>query len=140
MREVSIDISGSQTKGVFDYPKAGTMFAYVITVCDGNVYQGDGYSPGQSASVQLTAGGTGVLLAGSVPQMASADGNVYISDGYNYVQLDLATATCSTICGRCGWRRAFPRCPRAKNPGAGTAASATATPRWRAAWPTPPGC
>ncbi len=35
MREVSIDISGSQTKGVFDYPKAGTMFAYVITVCDG---------------------------------------------------------------------------------------------------------
>ena len=35
MREVSIDISVNQTKGVFDYLKAGTMFAYVITVCDG---------------------------------------------------------------------------------------------------------
>jgi len=35
MREAGIDISGNQTKGVFDYLKAGTMFAYVITVCDG---------------------------------------------------------------------------------------------------------
>jgi arsenate reductase len=34
MREVGIDISGNKTKGVFDYIKAGTMFAYVITVCD----------------------------------------------------------------------------------------------------------
>ena len=34
MQEIGIDISGRQTKGVFDYIKAGTMFAYVITVCD----------------------------------------------------------------------------------------------------------
>jgi arsenate reductase len=34
MREVGVDISGNKTKGVFDYIKAGTMFAYVITVCD----------------------------------------------------------------------------------------------------------
>jgi arsenate reductase (thioredoxin) len=34
MQETGIDISGNKTKGVFDYIKAGTMFAYVITVCD----------------------------------------------------------------------------------------------------------
>ncbi|MBW8864062.1 MAG: arsenate reductase ArsC [Verrucomicrobia bacterium] len=34
MQEAGIDISGNKTKGVFDYIKAGTMFAYVITVCD----------------------------------------------------------------------------------------------------------
>ena len=34
MQEVGIDISGKQTKAVFDYIKRGTMFAYVITVCD----------------------------------------------------------------------------------------------------------
>jgi arsenate reductase (thioredoxin) len=34
MREIGIDISGKQTKGVFDMFKFGTMFAYVITVCD----------------------------------------------------------------------------------------------------------
>jgi arsenate reductase len=34
MQEIGIDISGKKTKGVFDYIKAGTMFAHVITVCD----------------------------------------------------------------------------------------------------------
>jgi arsenate reductase len=34
MQEIGIDISGNKTKGVFDYIKAGTMFAHVITVCD----------------------------------------------------------------------------------------------------------
>ena len=34
MQEIGIDISGKPTKGVFDYIKSGTMFAYVITVCD----------------------------------------------------------------------------------------------------------
>jgi arsenate reductase len=34
MHEVGIDISGNQTKGVFDYVKSGKIFAYVITVCD----------------------------------------------------------------------------------------------------------
>lgn len=34
MQEIGIDISGNRTKAVFDYIKAGTMFAYVITVCD----------------------------------------------------------------------------------------------------------
>jgi arsenate reductase len=34
MQEVGIDISGNQTKAVFDYIKKGTPFAYVITVCD----------------------------------------------------------------------------------------------------------
>jgi arsenate reductase len=34
MKEVGIDISGNQTKSVFDMIKSGKMFAYVITVCD----------------------------------------------------------------------------------------------------------
>jgi len=34
MQEIGIDISGKQTKAVFDMFKSGKMFAYVITVCD----------------------------------------------------------------------------------------------------------
>jgi len=34
MQELGIDISDKKTKGVFDYIKAGTMFAYVITICN----------------------------------------------------------------------------------------------------------
>ena len=34
MKEVGLDISGNQTKAVFDIFKSGQMFAYVITVCD----------------------------------------------------------------------------------------------------------
>lgn len=35
MEEIGIDISGNQTKSVFDVFKSGQMFAYVIAVCDG---------------------------------------------------------------------------------------------------------
>ncbi len=35
MAEAGIDISGKQTKAVFDLFKKGEMFSYVITVCDG---------------------------------------------------------------------------------------------------------
>ena len=34
MEEVGIDISGNETKAVFDFVKSGKMFRYVITVCD----------------------------------------------------------------------------------------------------------
>ena len=34
MREAGIDISGNQTKAVFDFVKSGETFAYVVTVCD----------------------------------------------------------------------------------------------------------
>lgn len=34
LQEVGIDISGNRTKSVLDFIKAGTLFAYVITVCD----------------------------------------------------------------------------------------------------------
>jgi arsenate reductase len=34
MKEAGIDISGNQTKAVFDMIKSGKLFAYVITVCD----------------------------------------------------------------------------------------------------------
>src|SRR4029077_17608405 len=34
MQEIGIDISGNQTKSVFDMYKSGKVFTYVITVCD----------------------------------------------------------------------------------------------------------
>jgi arsenate reductase (thioredoxin) len=34
MQEVGIDISGNQTKAVFDFIKSGEKFFYVVTVCD----------------------------------------------------------------------------------------------------------
>ena len=34
MKEIGIDISGNQTKSVFDTYKSGKSFKYVITVCD----------------------------------------------------------------------------------------------------------
>jgi arsenate reductase len=34
MQEVGIDISGNRTKSVFDFFKRGTLFDYVVTVCD----------------------------------------------------------------------------------------------------------
>lgn len=34
MKEIGIDISGNQTKSVFDTFKSGKSFKYVITVCD----------------------------------------------------------------------------------------------------------
>lgn len=34
MKEVGIDISGNQTKSVFDFYKKGELFSYVVTVCD----------------------------------------------------------------------------------------------------------
>ena len=34
MKEIGIDISGNQTKDVFDFLKRGKAFSYVITVCD----------------------------------------------------------------------------------------------------------
>jgi arsenate reductase len=34
MKEIGIDISGKETKGIFDTYKSGKSFAYVITVCD----------------------------------------------------------------------------------------------------------
>lgn len=34
MQEVGVDISGNKTKAALDYIQVGTLFAYVITVCD----------------------------------------------------------------------------------------------------------
>ena len=34
MKEAGIDISGNETKKVFDFFKEGRMYKYVITVCD----------------------------------------------------------------------------------------------------------
>jgi arsenate reductase len=35
MKEIGIDISGNDTKSVFDFFKQGRMFQFVIAVCDG---------------------------------------------------------------------------------------------------------
>ena len=34
MQEIGIDISGNQTKAVWDFVKSGKIFSHVITVCD----------------------------------------------------------------------------------------------------------
>ncbi len=34
MKEAGVDISGKETKSVMDYYQNGTLFSYVITVCD----------------------------------------------------------------------------------------------------------
>lgn len=34
MRESGVDISANQTKSAFDFYKTGTLFDYVVTVCD----------------------------------------------------------------------------------------------------------
>ncbi len=34
MKEIGIDISGNQTKSVFDFYKHGRRYEYVVTVCD----------------------------------------------------------------------------------------------------------
>jgi arsenate reductase len=46
MKEIEIDISGNQTKSVFDFFKQGRMYSYVITVCDETAAEGCPIFPG----------------------------------------------------------------------------------------------
>ena len=48
MKEVGIDISGNQTKSVFDFYKNGALFSYVVTVCDETSGQACPIFPGVS--------------------------------------------------------------------------------------------
>ncbi len=51
MKEIGIDISGNQTKSVFDLYKQGRPYSYVITVCDEGAAQRCPVFPGVAKSI-----------------------------------------------------------------------------------------
>ena len=56
MRESGADISANQTKSVFDFFTSGTLFDYVVTVCDGASAEKCPIFPGISKRIHWSFG------------------------------------------------------------------------------------
>ena len=69
MREIGIDISQNKSKDVFDFFKKGTLFNYVITVCDGTQAERCPIFPGHTQRVHCSFPDPAALTGSSAEQL-----------------------------------------------------------------------
>ncbi len=64
MKEVGVDISANRTKGVFDLYRNGSLFDYVVTVCDGANAEKCPVFPGVTTRISWSFADPAVLTGG----------------------------------------------------------------------------